>query len=574
MKSVGCPGVWYIVTAGLLIALGSNGVCRAAAKGETITFVEKGVPKAVKFLGKEWLQKDGVLEGAGGGKNVGRLLAAKFIEAGDFHIQARLAILKLDNSAASLRMGFSDVAIFGFEGGHGQMYVAGRFFGADPESGKLGDPSQYIQDGKPFTVEVIREGDQLRILIDGKEVRKQTVSAGRIGPLGFVPIRSTMRIEDFSATANFAPFGTLPPNPAASVDGVQNITIHPNVTEMPGLKLGPFVRLSDGGILTAEERSSLVTYDDGKTWKVYPIFKKDSPFRIKPERVLMRLRSGVILLVLNNWAVEKISWDYQANKPKPDMHRPTYVIRSLDEGKTWTDLQQVYEGYCGALRDAVQTRDGSVVIMGQELLFDEGRNASRAYVSRDEGVTWAKARHLDIGTERGDHSGTIEGTLEQLKDGRLWVLLRTYHGCFYECFSSDNGLTWTLPPVRSKILSTGSPGMLKRLQSGRLVLFWSAIPNEGFKRREELSVAFSDDEGQTWTRPVVIARNPTGRVSYPYLFEYAPGVLWVTTMQGRFRGSLKEEDFYREAKSNVPSPPFYKSRDLREDEDAAKKAAQ
>ena len=309
-----------------------------------------------------------------------------------------------------------------------------------------------------------------------------------------------------------------------------------------------------------------MTHDDGRTWKEYPIFKKGEPFWIKPERVLMRLRSGVILLVFNNWAVEKLSWDYRENKPNPDMHRPTYVIRSLDEGKTWRDLTLLYDGYCGALRDAIQTRSGKVVVMGQELLFEEARNASRAYVSGDDGLTWTKGRHLDIGKERGDHSGTIEGTLEQLRDGRLWVLLRTYHGCFYESFSSDDGLTWTLPPQRSKILSTGSPGLLKRLQSGRLLLIWNNIPNEGFKRREELSIAFSDDDGRTWTRPLIIARNPTGRVSYPYLFEYAPGVLWITTMQGNFRGALKEADFYQEAKDNRPLPEFFKSRELREEE--------
>jgi len=537
-----------------------SGVSRAVTQ-ETIVFVEKGVPKAIKTIGKSWTQKGGSLECAGTGKNVARLLSSKSIGAGNFHVRAKLAILELDKSAASFRMG-NDVATFGFEGSHDEMYVAGPFFNTDAASGKLGDPSKYIRDGEPFTIEFIREGDQFHILIDGKLVRQQTVNTKPVGPVGFVPIRSTMRIQDFSAIANFMPF--VMPKQRRNVNDVRNITIHPKVTEMPDLKLGPFVRLKDGGILTAEEKSAYATYNDGKTWKEYPIFKKTDKFRIKPERVLMRLQSGVILLVLNNWAVEKLSWDYKTNKPRPDMHRPTYIIRSLDEGKTWVDLQLLLDGYCGALRDAVQTRDGTVVVMGQELLFDEGRHSSRAYVSKDDGLTWKKAKHLDMGFSRGDHAGTIEGTLEQLKDGRLWVLLRTYRGCFYESFSSDDGLTWTLPPKPSKIKSTGSPGMLKRLASGRLVLFWSAIPNEGFKRREELSVAFSDDEGRSWTRPVVIARNPTGRVSYPYLFEYAPGVLWVTTMQGRFRGSLKEDDFYQEAKSNSALPTFYKSHDLKE----------
>ncbi len=242
------------------------------------------------------------------------------------------------------------------------------------------------------------------------------------------------------------------------------------------------------------------------------------------------------------------------------MHRPTSLVRSFDEGKTWQAPQRLYDGYCGALRDAIQTRDGTVVIMGQELIFDEGRNISRAYFSADDGATWAKAPLLDVGKEQDDHSGTIEGTLEQLKDGRIWTLLRTYHGWFYEAFSADNGRTWApLPPAKSRIRSTGSPGLLQRLADGRLIRIWNAIPNAGYVRREELAVAFSGDEGGSWTPPLVIARSPTGRVSYPYLFEYAPGVLWITTMQGTFRGSARVDDLCKAATATATPVEFYKS---------------
>jgi hypothetical protein len=61
--------------------------------------------------------------------------------------------------------------------------------------------------------------------------------------------------------------------------------------------------------------------------------------------------------------------------------------------------------------------------------------------------------------------------------------------------------------------------------------------------RGELSVALSEDDGQTWSKPVVIARQPGTSLAYPYLFEAAPGTLWLTTMQGDVRLQLQETDF-------------------------------
>jgi len=84
--------------------------------------------------------------------------------------------------------------------------------------------------------------------------------------------------------------------------------------------------------------------------------------------------------------------------------------------------------------------------------------------------------------------------------------------------------------------------MLKRMSDGSIILLYNAIPTEGYERREELFVSFSEDEGISWTKPFVIARNPGARVAYPYVFERVPGELWITTMQGclRARAGLAE----------------------------------
>jgi hypothetical protein len=179
-------------------------------------------------------------------------------------------------------------------------------------------------------------------------------------------------------------------------------------------------------------------------------------------------------------------------------------------------------------------------------------------VSRDDGRTWRRGDHIDIGG-RGHHDGIIEGTLTELRDGRLWYLLRTNRDALWQAFSAD-GLTWSdVGPT--KIDASSSPAQLLRLASGRLVLVWNRLAPEGKEvslrqgapfsdqraswHREELSISFSDDDGKSWTKPVVLARVATG-FSYPWLLERRPGEMWITTMFGDLKIRVLERDFTEE----------------------------
>ncbi|MBN8626045.1 MAG: exo-alpha-sialidase [Planctomycetes bacterium] len=66
---------------------------------------------------------------------------------------------------------------------------------------------------------------------------------------------------------------------------------------------------------------------------------------------------------------------------------------------------------------------------------------------------------------------------------------------------------------------------------------WSEVPVSN--HRGELSVAFSEDDGKTWSKPVVVAGNGKS-LAYPYFFEQRPGHLWLTTMQGGVRIEFDE----------------------------------
>ena len=54
---------------------------------------------------------------------------------------------------------------------------------------------------------------------------------------------------------------------------------------------------------------------------------------------------------------------------------PNCVIRSLDEGKTWQDLQTLHEDWTGAVRNMIQTQNVSRVFTSMRLLYRPGRHS-------------------------------------------------------------------------------------------------------------------------------------------------------------------------------------------------------
>ncbi|HND52168.1 MAG TPA: GDSL-type esterase/lipase family protein, partial [Pirellulaceae bacterium] len=131
------------------------------------------------------------------------------------------------------------------------------------------------------------------------------------------------------------------------------------------------------------------------------------------------------------------------------------------------------------------------------------------------------------------------------RNGSVFMLLRTESGFLWQAESAD-GLKWA-DLKQSTIKSVTCCPQLARLHDGRIALLWNAPPRHvptSRSSRAELSLAFSSDEGATWSAPVVVAANFTagGRVSYPYLYERRPGELWITTMQGGLRMKVDVAD--------------------------------
>lgn len=336
------------------------------------------------------------------------------------------------------------------------------------------------------------------------------------------------------------------------------LEIHALATELPGFKMGPFVRLGDGRVLSVDGTNCLTSADEGKTWTADPLFADPSQYEVRPERALIRTSKGVVILAFMNDREKHWTWQDKLGDA-PGAVLPTYAMRSTDDGRTWETPQKLHDDWSGCVRNMLETKSGRVVFTAMKMLHNPGRHAVLTYGSDDQGKTWKASNVIDLGGA-GHHGGVSEATTIELKDGRLIKFIRTNWERFWLAESKDGGLHWH-PLGPTDVPASSAPGLLERLQSSRIILIWNrpfpegkdTYPLRGGDRiwsatpvsnhRGELSIAFSEDECKTWSRPVVIARKPGASLAYPYLFEAAPGELWLTTMQGGVRLKFREKDF-------------------------------
>ncbi|MDD4870294.1 MAG: exo-alpha-sialidase [Kiritimatiellae bacterium] len=335
-------------------------------------------------------------------------------------------------------------------------------------------------------------------------------------------------------------------------------TLHPNAQRLPFKHQGPFITTADGGVLCVNAQNAMHSTDEGKNWTSTPVFRDAKKFNISNERALLRTRDGVVIASwMNgaekmtppgwNWGAKDVSWQAFV--------LPTYVCRSLDDGKTWEEPVKLNTYWCGCIHSMIETRSGRIVLVGQEII-PEWRHATVMFVSDDKGKTWLRSNVLDYGIGRHDHAGSIEGTVVERKDGSLYLLLRTESGYLWEATSHDGGLKWE-NLKQSPVKSVTCCPQMARLSDNRVALLWNHPPRhqpDSRNSREELFLAFSSDECATWLEQVVVAGNygPGGRVSYPYLYERRPGELWITTMQGGLRMKISVADL------NKGEIPIYK----------------
>lgn len=214
--------------------------------------------------------------------------------------------------------------------------------------------------------------------------------------------------------------------------------------------------------------------------------------------------------------------------PKGHGRGAIVMKKSTDGGLTWSDRLPVPENW--ATSQEVPTLYRVVDAQGvRRLIMFSGLYPVRMAVSQDDGQTWTPLKPI------GDFGGVVAmSSLVRLKNGDYMALFhddgRFLHNAgkqtkfqVFKTISRDGGLTWGVPIAIAEHATAHlcEPGAV-RSPDGRQI----AVLLRENSRTYNSFVVFSDDEGQTWTKPVELPGSLTGD---RHTARYAPdGRLFIT----------------------------------------------
>jgi hypothetical protein len=239
-------------------------------------------------------------------------------------------------------------------------------------------------------------------------------------------------------------------------------------------------------------------------------------------------------------------------------HLNLWYCRTENQQQRWTEPRKIFDGYVGSLRSLAQLENGRLLMAFAKAVPersepptdgspDYGWNDIISMFSDDNGNTWHFSENrLKIAADKPNNTryGGVEPALTELRDGRIWMLIRTRLGHLYESYSVDAGTSWQ-SPKRTNFISSDSPATTVRLSDGRLVVFWCGNQrwddpkSYAMGGREVLHAAISDDEAQTWKgfREVLVVSASGSKkgdrgTSYPSAVETGDGKLAIVAGQG------------------------------------------
>eukprot|EP00240_Pyramimonas_obovata_P002460 CAMPEP_0118927538 /NCGR_PEP_ID=MMETSP1169-20130426/4979_1 /TAXON_ID=36882 /ORGANISM="Pyramimonas obovata, Strain CCMP722" /LENGTH=777 /DNA_ID=CAMNT_0006869307 /DNA_START=190 /DNA_END=2524 /DNA_ORIENTATION=+ len=152
-------------------------------------------------------------------------------------------------------------------------------------------------------------------------------------------------------------------------------------------------------------------------------------------------------------------------------------------------------------------------------------NSVGVLISRNEGATWAAHGALHL---RYQSHWVIEGTVMEMSNRTLLMLLRSSEGFIYHSLSANRGRTWSALQQTS-IMNPDSKIHGIRLSSGEMALSYNDHARaftgmqrgrEGMKRREKLLLALSRDNGATWNPVARLDVNIKSELRNYMMFHY------------------------------------------------------
>ncbi len=195
------------------------------------------------------------------------------------------------------------------------------------------------------------------------------------------------------------------------------------------------------------------------------------------------------------------------------------AIKSFDNGQTWSAPVLISpERGLMCRTNIIRLQNGWLLLP----VYRERQFAPMVLRSNDNGQTWEIAGDTTVSGK------AIQPAIIELSNGTVAMYLRTTIGRIFVSHSFNSGASWTAsqPTV---LRNPNSSVAAIRIADGRLLLAY----NPEADSRETLALSVSDDDGQTWSDPDVIAAQRNAEYSYPTLYQACQGAVHVVFTQNR-----------------------------------------
>lgn len=316
--------------------------------------------------------------------------------------------------------------------------------------------------------------------------------------------------------------------------------------EIRRISEGDFIRLRDGRILFACSRFYGDTADDAHA-EVAGWFSRDEGESwgemrtlLSPDTLHVNNVMSVNLLRMKNGDIGM----FVVAKPDDRIYR-IFLVRSGDDGAHFdrvTDCQEKTAVGQYVLNNSrvIQLTTGRILL---PLAYHrtnaapggtsckDGRGVAVFLYSDDDGATWEEAPDTVSMPFPSSRSGLQEPGVLEMRNGTIYAYFRTDLHAQWEAFSYDGGLHWTSAQP-SRFTSPLSPMKIVRDPDGRLLAVWNPVPNYAGRvlsktgwGRTPLVMAWSSDEGNTWSAPEVLECEPEHGYCYPAVFFLKDGML-------------------------------------------------
>lgn len=297
--------------------------------------------------------------------------------------------------------------------------------------------------------------------------------------------------------------------------------------------------------------------DGGRTWGELIVVWDDGENTCgNPAPVVVRPSGRIVMLACWNRG-EDHERDIEAGRAVDT--RRVYMLSSDDHGLTWSRPVEITSsvkrpgwtwyatGPCHAIRKARGPHKGRLVVAANHKRVEEdGSIASNSHLlySDDEGATW----HIGAVSQPGGN----ESSVAELRNGDLMLNMRHYErgDSLRLCaVSRDGGKSWVRTWEERQLLEPRCQGsIINYAPAGKKPCGTLLFSNPRSRKRENLSIGVSHDDGRTWSRFVTVW---PGRAAYSDLVRLPDGSVGLLYENGDPGG---KEALYRRITFEVVLP--------------------